>query len=49
MILKEAMLGATCMKWTVKGNGYEKGSYVEDFGTGDHNYCRLYYQKIFEG
>ena len=37
------------MKWTVKGNGYEKGSYVEDFGTGDHNYCRLYYQKIFEG
>ena len=27
------------MIWTVKGR-YDKGSYVEDFGTGVHNYCR---------
>lgn len=32
------------MKWTVKGK-YDKGSYVEDFGTGDHNFCRC---RIFE-
>ena len=29
------------MKWSVKGNGYETGSYVDEFGTGDHNFCRF--------
>lgn len=28
------------MKWSVKGNGYETGSYVDEYGTGDHNFCR---------
>ena len=32
--------GQCCMKWSVKGNGYETGSYVDEYGTGDHNFCR---------
>ena len=30
--------GACCMKWT-----YTTGSPAEDFGTGDHNYCRDFF------
>ena len=32
--------GQCCMKWSVKGNGYDTGSYVDEYGTGDHNFCR---------
>ena len=36
--------GACCMKWT-----YTTGSPAEDFGTGDHNYCRDYLVFIHRG
>ena len=38
------MPGVTCMNWISKGK-YVGASYVKDFGTGDHNYCR-YHQKM---
>ena len=40
LLRKKCVSGATCMKWTEKGK-YDKGSYVDNFGTGDHNFCRF--------
>merc|ERR1719507_1686363 len=38
--VSETASGQCCMKWSVKGNGYETGNYVDEYGTGDHNFCR---------
>ena len=43
-LLKKCLTGATCMKWTDQEK-YVEASHVENFGTGDHNYCR-YHQKM---
>ena len=35
--------GQVCVKWTEGKEGkYVTGNYVEEYGTGDHNFCRYH-------